>query len=110
METQDRVGDRSRSPQTGKSVKDRKGTKTTTEVKKPSDLPKAKKQKPMDSDEDDEVPQNFFKHSVSCTVATSPIKCQKRRYNGWTDPINYQFTRSIDQYNLDQFTKNIDQY
>ena len=29
-----------------------------TEVKKPSDLPKTKKHKPMDSDEDDEGPQN----------------------------------------------------
>ena len=45
---------------------------------------------------------NFFEHSASSTCATSPIRCQKRRYNGWTDPINYQFTRSIDQYNLDQ--------
>ena len=31
-----------------------KGKKTVAEVKKPSDLPKAKKHKPMDSDEDDE--------------------------------------------------------
>ena len=38
--------------------KDRKERKPTVEVKKPSDLPKAKKHKPMDSDEDDEVPQN----------------------------------------------------
>ena len=28
------------------------------EVRKPSDLPRAKKHKPMDSDEDDEEPQN----------------------------------------------------
>ena len=37
--------------------KDKKEKKTTTEVKKPNDLPKAKKHEPMDSDEDDEVPQ-----------------------------------------------------
>ena len=35
-----------------------KGKKTTADVKKPSDLPEAKKHEPMDSDEDDEVPQN----------------------------------------------------
>ena len=35
-----------------------KEKKTMAEVKKPSDLPKAKKHKPMDSDEDDEQPQN----------------------------------------------------
>ena len=34
------------------------GEKTMAEVKKPSDLPEAKKHKPMDSDEDDEEPQN----------------------------------------------------
>ena len=34
------------------------GKKNTAEVKKPRDLPKAKKHKPMDSDEDDDVPQN----------------------------------------------------
>ena len=31
---------------------------------------------------------------------TSPIRCQERKYNGWTDPINYQFTRSIDPVQL----------
>ena len=54
------------------------------EVKKPSDLPKAKKHKPMDSDEDDGEPQNdwnFFKHSAHCTSATSPAttNCQLTR-------------------------------
>ena len=34
------------------------GTENTAEVKKPRDLPEAKKHKPMDSDEDDEEPRN----------------------------------------------------
>ena len=38
--------------------KDKKGKKSTAEVKKPSELSKAMKHKPIDSDEDDEVPQN----------------------------------------------------
>ena len=58
VEPQGRVSDRSRSPQRMESPQRQKGKKTTAEVKKPSDLPKAKKQKPMDSDEDDEVRQN----------------------------------------------------
>ena len=58
MEPQSRVCDRSRSPQRKESPQRQKGKKTTAEVKKPSDLPKAKKHKSMDSDEDDEVPQN----------------------------------------------------
>ena len=94
VEPQGRVSDRSRSPQRTESPQRQKGKKTTAEVKKPSDLSKAKKHKPMDSDEDDEVPQNepgTSSHSASSTCATSPIKCQKRRYNGWTNPINYQF-------------------
>ena len=53
-----RVSDRSRSPQRKESPQRQKGKKTTAEVKKPNDLPKAKKHKPMDSDEDDKVPQN----------------------------------------------------
>ena len=40
------------------ATKKRKSTETQAEVNKPSDLPKAKKHKPMDSDEDDEEPQN----------------------------------------------------
>ena len=52
------VSERSRSPQRKESPQRQKGKKTTAEVKKPSDLPSAKKHKPMDSDEDDEVPQN----------------------------------------------------
>ena len=58
MEPQGRVSDRSRSPQRKESPQRQKGTKTKAKVKKPSDLPKAKKHKPMGSDEDDEVPQN----------------------------------------------------
>ena len=108
VEPQGRVSDRSRSPQ--ESPQRQKGKKTTAEVKKPHDLPKAKKHKPMDSDEDDEKPQNEPGTTSNSTCVTSPIRCQKRSYDGWTDPINYQFTRSIDQYNFDQFTKNIDQY
>ena len=54
-----RVSDRSRSPQRKESPQRQKERKkTTAEVQKPSDLPSAKKHKPMDSDEDDEVPQN----------------------------------------------------
>ena len=113
VEPQCRVSDRSRSPQRKETPQRQKGKKTTAEVKKLSDLPKAKKYKPTDSDEDD-VPQkrtwNFFKQSASSTCATSPSRCQKRKYSGWTDPLNYHSTRFIDQYNLDQFTKNIDQY
>ena len=58
VEPQGRVSDCSRSPQRKESPQRQKGKKTTAEVKKQSDLPKAKKHKPMDSDEDDEVPQN----------------------------------------------------
>ena len=53
-----RVSDRSRSPQGKESTQRLKGKKNTAEVKNPRDLPKAKKHRPMDSDEDDEVPQN----------------------------------------------------
>ena len=52
------MSDSSRSPQRKESPQRQKGKKTTAEVKKPSDLPKAKKHKPVDSDEDDQVPQN----------------------------------------------------
>ena len=58
MKSQSRVSDRSRSPQRTESPQRQKGKKTTAEVQKPSALPSAKKHKPMDSDEDDEVPQN----------------------------------------------------
>ena len=58
MEPQSRVSDPSRYPQSKESPLRQKGKKTKAEVKKPSDLPKAKKHGPMDSDEDDEVPQN----------------------------------------------------
>ena len=58
MEPQGRVSDRSRSPQRKGSPQRPNEKKTTAKVKKPSDLPNAKKHKPMDSDEDDEVPQN----------------------------------------------------
>ena len=58
VEPQSRVSDRSRSPQRMERPQRQKGKKTTAEVEKPSDLPKAKKHKPMDSDEDDELPPN----------------------------------------------------
>ena len=58
VEPQGRVSDRSGSPQRKESPQRQNGKKTTAEVKKPSDLPKAKKHKPMDSDDVDEVPQN----------------------------------------------------
>ena len=58
MEPKRRVSDLPRSPERKESPQRQKGNKTKAEVKKPSDLPKAKKHKPMDSDEDDEVPQN----------------------------------------------------
>ena len=61
-----RVSDRSRSPQRKESPQRQKGKKTTAEVKKPSVLPKAKKHEPMDSDEDDEVPQN--EHGTSSSA------------------------------------------
>ena len=52
------MSDRSSSPQGKESLQKQKGKKTTADVKKPRDLPKAKKHKPMDSDEYDEVPHN----------------------------------------------------
>ena len=58
VEPQSRVSDRSRSPQSKESPQKQKGKKTMAEVKKPSDLPKAKKHKPVNSEEDDEEPQN----------------------------------------------------
>ena len=58
VQPQSRVSDRSRSSQRKENPQSSNGKKTTAEVKKPSDLPKAKKRKPMDSDEDDEVPQD----------------------------------------------------
>ena len=94
--------------------KNRKEKKATTEVKKPSDFPEGKKHKSMDSDEDDEVPQNEpgTSSNTQLPAPVPPFQSGAREgdYTGWTDPNNYQFTRSIDQYNLDQFTKNIDEY
>ena len=58
VEPQIRVSDCSRSPQRKESPQRQKGKKNTAEVKKPRDLPKAKKHKPLDSDEDDEGPRN----------------------------------------------------
>ena len=58
VEPQSRVSDRSRSPQGKESLQRQKGKKNTAEVKKPRDLPKAKKHKPMDTNEDDEVLRN----------------------------------------------------
>ena len=57
-EPQSCVSDRSRSPQGKESPQRKRGKKNTAEVKKPRDLPKAKKHKPMDSEEDDEVLRN----------------------------------------------------
>ena len=62
MEPQGYVGDPSRSPTRKESPQKQgplkqKGKKTLAE-KQPSELPKAKKRKPLDSDEDDEEPQN----------------------------------------------------
>ena len=56
MQPQSRVSGYSRSPQRKESPQKQKGKKTL--AKKPGDLPKAKKHKSMDSDEDDEDPQN----------------------------------------------------
>ena len=58
VEPQGRMSDRSNSPQGKESPQRQKGKKNSAEAKKPRDLPKAKKHEPMDSDEDDEVPQN----------------------------------------------------
>ena len=49
MEPHDRMSDCSSSPQGKESPQRQKGQKNTAEVKKPRDLPKAKKHKPMDS-------------------------------------------------------------
>ena len=100
MEPQGRMSDRSSSPQGKESPQRQKGKTNSAEVMKPRDLPRAKKQKPMDSDDAEEVPQkqiwNVFKHSAS--TITFPVR------------ISIQIKRSIDQYYFDQFTKNIDQY
>ena len=52
MEPQSRVSDSSRSLQKKVLRNKVQRSRTMAEVKKPSDLPKAKKHKPMDSDED----------------------------------------------------------
>ena len=62
VDPQSRVSDHSRSPQDQEDSRrqgsqTQKGKKTTAE-KQPSTPPKAKKHKPMDSDEDDDEPQN----------------------------------------------------
>ena len=62
VDPQNRVSDRSRSPQDQEHLRrhcpqKQKGKKTAAE-KQPSTPPKAKKHKSMDSDEDDEEPQN----------------------------------------------------
>ena len=71
VEPRSRVADRSRSSQGEESPQRQKGKKNTAEVQKPRELPKAKKHKPTDSDEDDEVPQNepgtSSNHSASST-------------------------------------------
>ena len=69
VESKGRVSDRSRSPQRKESPQRQKGKKTTAEVKKPNDLPKAKKHKPIDSDGGDEEPQNELGNSSN----TQPI-------------------------------------
>ena len=58
VEPQSRVSDHSRLPKSKESRQKQMGKKTMAEVKKPSYLPKAKKHKLMDSDEEDEEPQN----------------------------------------------------
>ena len=57
METQNRVSDPSKSPKSTESPQKQKEKKTMAEVKKPSDLPKSKKHKPTNADEDDKEPQ-----------------------------------------------------
>ena len=62
VDPQNRESDRSRSPQEQEGSRrqgpqKQKGKKTVAK-KQPSELPKAKKHKSMDSDEDDEEPQN----------------------------------------------------
>ena len=102
VEPQSRVSDRSRSPQGKESPQRQTGKKATAEVKKPRDLPSAKKHKPMDSDEDDEVPQNE-PGTYSYTQPPAPVLPIQ---SGSTSSTG----RSIVQYYFDQFTKNIDQY
>ena len=58
MEPQSRVSDHSRLPKSKESPQKQKGKNTMADVRKPSDLPKAKKYKLMHSEEEDEEPQN----------------------------------------------------
>ena len=101
-----RVSDRSRSPQRKESPQRQKGKKTTAEVKKPSVLPKAKKHEPMDSDEDDEVPQNEHGTSSS-TQPPVPLLVLPLRsgstsssHGPLTSTTSTTFTKNIDQYQL----------
>ena len=70
VEPQSRVSDLSRSPQGNESPQRQKEKKTTAEVKKPSELHKAKKHKPVDADEDDEVPHH---ESGTCSNTQPPV-------------------------------------
>ena len=63
---QSRVSNRSTLLQSKENPNNQKGKKTKAEVKKPNDLPIAKKHKSTDSDEDDEEPQN--EPGTSCTA------------------------------------------
>ena len=58
VEPQSRTSNRSTLLQSKEKPQNQKGKKTKAEVEKPNDLPVAKKHKSMDSDEDDEEPQN----------------------------------------------------
>ena len=91
VEPQGRVSDRSTSQ--GKERPHRqKGKKNTAKMKKPRDLPKAKKHKPMDSNEDDERPQNDPGTSSDTQPPVPVLPLQ----SGLTSKL----TRSIDQYCL----------
>ena len=58
VEPQSRVSDHSRLPRSKESPQKEKGKRTNAEVKKPSDVPKAKEYKPMNSEEEYEEHQN----------------------------------------------------
>ena len=58
VEPQSRKSNRSTLLQSKENPQNQKGKKTKKEVVKPNDLPVVKKHKSMDSDEDDEEPQN----------------------------------------------------
>ena len=85
VEPRSRVSNRSSSLQGNERPQKYKGLKTMAEVRNPSDLPSAKKHKPMDSDEDDEEPRNepgtssTFQPVIPVTTSASRTSSQFAR-------------------------------